>query len=504
MAHSRFSWRPVLGFALAVLLSGMLSASCEDMIRLSIGWVRTDAVSLTAVLESEDLPLLDRFPLLRQLDLSGSSGYSALSSWAQTHPEKELRYTVTLPDGSVVDNSVTQLDLSGLDPALAEDALPLLACLPALESVDLGDAAGGLTPEQVLAFLSAYPRLRFDYRFRLFGRELSLDTETLDLSGRGHADAPELLRYLPVMRKLRSVDLGSDENLGHFVWEDITAMEAARPETEFQYAFTLFGKAFSLTDRTMDLNHIPMDDRGEAVRQAAQCMPKLRRLEMDSCGISNRDMLALRDALPRVKVVWRVWIADHYSVRTDTKRLLASMPGQGGNVDDDDAEALSCCTDVRYLDLGHNVVISDISFVSSMPELRVAVLAMNDWSDASPLANCPHLEYLELQTTSLSDLTPLAGLKELKHLNICYLYDLPQLERLWIGCLDPVPESQIAHMQKLAPDCEINTTTYDPTMGGWRFDENGDFVPRYALLRRQFGNYALESYAFSWNDPLLY
>ena len=240
-------------------------------------------------------------------------------------------------------------------------------------------------------------------------------------------------------------------------------------------------------------------------------MPRLERLDMDSCGLSNSRMREIRDALPQTEVIWRVWFGDNYSVRTDVKRILASMPTRGGNIDARDGDALSCCTQVRYLDLGHNMLIDDISFVSSMPELRVAILALNNWDDATPLADCPHLEYLEIQTTELSDLTPLAGLKELKHLNICYLfqltdisplYGLTQLERLWIGGLDPVPKEQIQHMQELAPDCVINTTTEDPTEGGWRYERTGGFTPRYALLRRQFGDYALSSYSFSWNDPL--
>ena len=88
------------------------------------------------------------------------------------------------------------------------------------------------------------------------------------------------------------------------------------------------------------------------------------------------------------------------------------------------------------------------------------MLAMGGFSDLSPLADCPKLEYLEIQTGAVSDLRPLSGLKNLRHLNICYnfaltditpLYGLTELERLWIGCVDPVPREQIEEMQRRAP-----------------------------------------------------
>ena len=508
----KLSKKAIVIAVICLVLAGCLfTALAKLFVSTPAGRIRKDSQELRLVLNEEELPVLDSFRQLRRVDLSGSTCYEAIIAWQQAHPGMDVRYTVPFPDGSLAENTATALDLSALAPAQAEEALPLLRYLPGLESVQLGDLSRGLSPEQVQAFMSAFPALDFGYSFALFGHTLSQDTQTLDLSGRGHGDLSELLRYLPVMTALKTVDLGSDKQATHFSWEDIAAIEAARPDVEYRFDFTLFDKAFSLTDSSMDLSHIPMDDGGAAVRQVIACMPNLRYLDMDSCQVSNKDMLSLRADFPDVKIVWRVWFGDIYTVRTDVERLLASMPGVGGNIDDHDVEALSCCNEVKYLDLGHNLLISDISFVSSMPNLEVAVLAMNSWSDASPLADCPRLEYLELQTTELSDLTPLSGLKELKHLNLCYLlnlkdisplYELTQLERLWLGCLDPVPQEQIEEMRRRVPGIEINTTTLDPTYGGWRYKEtDGSLTPRYELLRKQFGDYSRSNYAFMWNDP---
>ena len=253
-------------------------------------------------------------------------------------------------------------------------------------------------------------------------------------------------------------------------------------------------------------------------------MTRCTYLDMDSCGVGHEDMYAIRQAFPGVNVVWRVNFLG-YSVRTDAERILASRPSVAGELHDADVTVLKYCDGCRYLDLGHNESLTNIEFVRGMPNLEVAVIAMNPIRDLSPLADCPHLEYLETQTTSVTDLSPLANLKELRHLNICKLegltdisplYNLPDLMRLWIGCVTPIPAEQVAKMQEIAPACEIDTSVFDPTTGNWRITgyikvslplyadaefEQEVFHPRYYLLQEQFG-YQDQDFAFARNDPL--
>ena len=191
-------------------------------------------------------------------------------------------------------------------------------------------------------------------------------------------------------------------------------------QAQVKYSFTLYGKEYSTEDTTINLSHIPVDDGGAAVKQAMAYMPNLSNLDMDSCGVSDEDMAAIRDAYPDVKVVWRIWFGDAYSVRTDVEKILASKPSHGGMLTRDNTQSLTYCTDVKYLDVGHNDALDDISFVAYMPKLEVAILAMDNWSDATPLASCHNLEYLERQTTLCTDLSPLSGLTNLRHLNVAY------------------------------------------------------------------------------------
>ena len=215
--------------------------------------------------------------------------------------------------------------------------------------------------------------------------------------------------------------------------------------------------------------------------RVAACMKNLTYLDMDFCGVSNEDMAVIRDAYPNVKVVWRVWFGDNYTARTDVEKILASKPSAGGELRDRDAQILKYCTDVKYLDVGHNVLLSDMSFVAYMPDLEVAILAMDAFTDITPLENCTKLEYLEIQTNdNLVDITPLGKLTNLEHLNIAHcrkisdispLFNLTKLKRLWLGSTGPVPKEQIAALEDALPDCEFNTTVYDdPTSEGWRID----------------------------------
>ena len=154
-----------------------------------------------------------------------------------------------------------------------------------------------------------------------------------------------------------------------------------------------------------------------------------------------------------------------------------------------------------------------------MPDLELVIVAMGNFYDLSPLENCTKLRYAELQTSSISDLRPLMKLKNLKDLNLAYcyalhditpLYELPQLERLYLGMLSPIPTEQVERMQEIAPDCEINTKVLDPTSYGWRSlgeDQYGGNIlaPSYAWVREMLGyDNAPYCYAYPFNDPLYY
>ena len=82
------------------------------------------------------------------------------------------------------------------------------------------------------------------------------------------------------------------------------------------------------------------------------------------------------------------------------------------------------------------------------------------------------------------------------------------LDRLWIGCLDPIPKGQINEYKRLHPNCVVNTTTVDPTAEEWRKLKDGYppvAAPRYAQLYEEFQyGKGFSAYAYCGNDPREY
>ncbi len=404
------------------------------------GSAAADAEELRLPLAEGETALLASLPALRAADFSGSANEEEVAAWAGAHPEIECFYTVTLPDGTILNSGTQSFDMRSLSPAECEAYAAKLALLPDLKSVRLGKEGGA------------------------------------------HS------------------------------WESLARLRALLPEPAFRYAFTLYGKDCDLSDTSLNFSHIPIEDNAAALRKVIPLMSELNYVDMDTTGIPNPEMEKLRADFPDVKFVWRVWFGENYSVRTDVQRILASRPTAGGMLYPWDGEALACCHDVVFLDLGHNQQLTDISFVAQMPKLETAILAMCGWSDATPLTNCPELEYLEMFGTECTDLRPLAELHNLKHLNIAGIVDIDdvsplfgmtQLERLYLGSMNRVPNEQTEELRRRLPNCEVDTLVYDdPTGGHWRWDEEGNIVPRYYLLRMQFDYYDDDVFSLTWNDPL--
>ena len=443
------------------------------------------------------------------LVLGALSGCSASDAEEAVPPPAAEPAPVITPDspapvmvdigGTEVEPSVTELDLSGgCEPEALLAAAPQLTEVTAIE---LGKT--DLTAEQLAELRAAFPNAELTYTVELLGQELNQDTETLDLPGMDPAASAELAAVLPKLPQLESVNFVSEDGICAYTLETVSELDqlrAAAPDVYFRVSFDLFGQ--TVTSEDIEIRYVDAAIGNEGLGQFYQVMPYLTSCEyllLDECGIDNETMAQFRDDFPEVKIVWRIWMGSRYTVLTDVKKILASSDSEP-KMEFHQAEDLKYCQDVVYLDLGHNR-IPDISFVESMPNLEVAVLAINYWTDATPLASCSKLEYLEIFSTFVTDLTPLASLSNLRHLNICNtritdatpLYALTGLERLWVGCTTSLSNSSLAELREHLPNCEINTTTASPTAEGWRVH------PRYDLLSEQFG-YAEFDYCFWWDD----
>lgn len=489
---------PLFGSVKVELGGRLLSASTENV---------------TAKIGRRDLEQLTYLTRLKSADFRGSDCYQEIAEWAQAHPEVAVVYSVPLPNGQNVDSNTPELDLTWLSSADTPAVLDALVYLPNIRVLRFGEVGGEqLKIQDMQAIRAILPEAEFHFSAVIGGKVFDGEATELDLRDARPEDVQALAVVLSCMNRLQNVELGS-EDTGSIPWEGIALLKATRPDVQFHYSFTLYGRTVDLDTEKLDYRGIKIRDNGDALYKVLSCMNHCTFVDMDSTGVSYESLDQLQKIFPQTRIVWRVWFGENYSVRTDVERILASKPTVGGMIDD--ASVLKYCTDVKYLDLGHNDDLADLSFAAYMPKLEVCIIAMTAITDISPLRSCPNLEYVELNSTKIADLSPLENANGLHHLNIAAcpnikditpLYGLTELERLWIGCDTPVPADQAKRMKELVPGCNVNTTTDDPHGDAWRFtaydpeEPKYYWVPRYELLREQMG-YNYQEYSFYWLDP---
>ena len=512
---------------LALILSNKLL-----IFRKGIYFSNAETIALP-VTEAE-VAKLEKFTALKEADLSGSECYPQIFEWASAHPEVAVHYGVGLPEGAVYDEATKTADFTAFG---REETLAITGeharYIRDLDTVKLDlskwtaeeleafhrdypnwDVAGVLTLDNEKAtdfarLTEEYPDVEFKGTVDVAGSSVTIGADKAEIAEPSDEAFAQLNAVLPHIPSIKTVDFGVDTE-GYSRLSAVYEYSKAHPELAVDYRFGFFDKIVSMNAEKLDLHQRKMDDQGEAVREVIACMPKLTWLDMDTCNVDNEHMAAIRDDFPNIKVVWRVWLGKVYSVRTDVEKILASAPETAGSLTPETAAPLKYCTDIKYLDIGHNEKLKYIDFVQYMPKLEVFIVMWGDVHDISPIKNCTHLEFFEIFTSWITDLSPLSEMHELKHLNICHnprlkdltpIYGLTQLERLWIGGHTGIPKSQIEEFRKLAPNCRVNDTVGD-AHSGWRGDE-----PRYQLLRKQMGyNYpdGPTDYQFYWRDPLYY
>ena len=200
--------------------------------------VPVEKTEVSLVLQPGETAKLDELPALERADLSGSECYDEIIAWQAAHPDVEVIYTVTFPDGTTADNSAQSLTLGAISPDDVQLTARLAGYLPALEELDLSGA--GLSPEGAAAIAEALPDVHIIYTCELLGQTVGLETESLDLRGASAAQlvaAADVMKHLP---GLKTVQLGSElEN--PLDWETLTALVQGCPQVDFEYGFTLYG-----------------------------------------------------------------------------------------------------------------------------------------------------------------------------------------------------------------------------------------------------------------------
>ena len=435
------------------------------------------------VTESELSQLDSEYPELKKLDLSGSSCYAAIEEYKASHPGVEVTYTVNLGSNEyAADSTALTLNPGDYDAA---GLMSNLAYLPALEALQLNDTT--LSLEQLGELGLAYPDIAIEYTVDIGGSIYAPGTTEMKLNGLSADEVEAASAKLALLPAVESIDL-SKSSLSP---AEVALIRAAAPTAAIDYGFELFGRAVNTLETDIIFDEQEIGDEGEAeLRAALDILPYGARVCFDMCGFSNEVMASVRDDYPNHKVVWRVFFGEYFSMLTDEETVRAIFDLYDGTT-----ENLKYCTEVKYMDIGHNTELTEVDFIAYMTKLEICIMSGSPFSDMSVFANCPNLEWLELvYCPNVSDISALEGLPSLKYLNLTYTNvtdismlgsDVP-LERFFYA--NPkLSAEQIAAFEELHPDCWSTYEGFEYGYG-WRYENEGlsIFSDCYLKLREVF------------------
>ena len=322
----------------------------------------------------------------------------------------------------------------------------------------------------------------------IHGTEYDRNISYLDLSDCAPEEIPEIADTIRDMPELEEIVLMDEEGSSQLSLDDVALLTDAAPDALFTYSFDLYDQSISLSDNEIKYKDIEIGNEGEEnIRKALSVLNKCSRFVLDECGIDDEVMAGINEDFPDIRVVWRVHVGN--------KTALTDYPiiRMTHGITDEMTGPLKYCTDVVYMDLGHDEGISDISFTANMPALECLILSSAGVSDLTPLKNCKNLTWLELvNCVKLKDISPVAGLDSIKYLNISNtgIRDISpvmdmKLERF--SCIDNgISKEVIEEFTEKNPDC-MYAFTGTPWGYAWRYDDYGyHFFSYYARMREVF------------------
>lgn len=451
---------------------------------------------LTVVMSEGELYKLNSYPNLKSVDLSGSTCYAAIIKFMNEHPHIDVTYSVTL-GGTEVVNTATAVTLEPGDFDYAV-LLDNLQYLPQLTAISLPDIS--LDAQQINAIREAYPEIGLEYSVNLFGSTYDLNTTELNLSGMSSSQVSEAAAKLGLLPNLTSVQLSNSLSM-----TDVALLQDSNPGATFLYSFYLFGKSLSTTTESVEYKNQNIGNEGEnEIRQALAILDNCERFVLDNCKIDFTILDSIReDFRDGPNLVWRVYFGKdyRYNALTDQETIRAVY-----NVTDDTISGLKYCEGVKYMDIGHNEELTDLSFIGHMPNIEVLIASGCAVKELVGFENCKKLTWLELAYCyKLENIDSLYGCESLTYLNLSFtnvksymaLDGLP-LQRF--VCLSPkasTEEQNIFVQIHPKPDCITVYYGYSNPYGyGWRYDDNGKTFNEYYknVVRKAFNYDYLEQF----------
>ena len=456
--------------------------------------------SLSMVVTEDTIRELDNYPNLRTLDLSGSTCYTAIMVYIQNHPQVDVTYTVDFGITTAISWS-ENISIPGEGvtfPVLRTN----LVYLPNLKTLHLPRTT--LKYSEIEALRAAYPNVEITYTVSFRGMEYGEDTQTVNLAGMTVEEITPVIGILEALPNLSYADLMTDGGTCELSRQDVKRLMEAAPDVRFHYVFTLFGRTVSTSDEEIKFEKLSLTTDAEAeIREAMSIMAPGSSLILDRCGLSSEFLDSIRQDYDDVDLVWRVYYGTdgRYTALTNATTIRSVY-----NVTDTTCSELRYVRSVKYIDMGHNDTLTDLSFIGYMPELEILILSGCAASDLSGFENCKKLTWLELAYCyKLKNIDSLSSCESLTYLNLSFtgISNYQPLDGLPLKrfvCLSPKANAKEQKtFVNIHPKGVCITVFYgysNPYGYGWRYDDNGKTFNEYYknVVRVAFNYDELEKY----------
>lgn len=460
---------------------------------------------------AEDVEHLSLFPRLKALDARGCEDYELLQTVQEAYPELEVFYTVSV-SGETYDQDTRQITVDGLS---TED-VERMAYLPELARVRL---ESGQNPAQVVALLNACRMRNIPVTVSIGGEDRELSVTELTVEGITDREL-SLLQFLP---HLEQITLQQPQ----VSIQSLLQLTQELPNVSFRWEKTVLGLTFGSDATVLDLtagvsqegarayelsrkapvqgtrdeipyqfavdDDYPLPDMTEQtdqlIREVEEALPWFPNAEeVILCGavLDNEAMAQFRErSRESCKVIWSVQCGNKMIVRTDSPYLMPTKYHVYYFLDKD-AVNLKYCEDMMCIDLGH-MAISNIDFVTNMPNLTYLVLAHTQLQYIEPIRTCKNLKFLELDWSPLRDYSPLKDCTALEDLNLGETFadftpvgEMTWLKHLWmVGC----SRGPAYRMTEALTETQVMVSGSATVANGWRD------LPNYYAMRDAMGMY---------------
>ena len=464
--------------AVALLVLVLVQAGCAKNPNAGIE-------DLAVVMTAEELVTLDEYPDLKSVDLTGSTCYDAIADYATSHPQIAVTYKVYTCNQEL-DPKETNLVLEAGSFEL-NDLLENLEYLPAMKHIELPKT--DLSLAEIESISAKYSNVEVSYTVDLLGQEVSPLLAEFDLSDMTSEDVEPLLVALEKLPNLTSIDLIGENELSTLPMADAKMLMEAAPQVQFRYSFDFYGNVLSTETDRVELKNLQIGNEGEqTIRDALDMLPNCTYFKLEDCGIDSEVMASIRDSYPDVKVVWRIYCGK-FTMCTDETMVRMTF-----SLDDKNSKELKYCTDVTYMDIGHDETLTDVSFVKYMPNLECVIISGAPITDISAFADHDKLTWMEMVFCGLiEDISPLESCDNLKYLNISFtkVSDLTPIEKLPLERLNAmgtrITLADATEYMKSHPSCISVFEGEQPYGFGWRYNDHGyTFFDYYANMRVVF------------------